>query len=107
LEAAVRVVLSLVKRIERFLMVINSKIEPDVKSRWWPLYRTIINTGTVVLMALLILSPFCLYPFLMQLAVNLKSPYCYLIYALWWLWLIGGAIGAGLVEYVRKERGVE
>jgi hypothetical protein len=57
------------------------------------------NTLTVVAMALLILSPMIVWPFLM----NWPEPYCYLAYAIWITWFIGSCILAAVVGYLREK----
>jgi hypothetical protein len=56
------------------------------------------NTLTVVAMALLILSPMIVWPFLM----NWPVPYCYLAYTIWITWFIGSCILAAIVGYLRE-----
>jgi hypothetical protein len=57
------------------------------------------NTLTVVAMALLILSPMIVLPFLM----NWPEPYCYLAYAIWITWFFGSCILAAIVGYLREN----
>jgi hypothetical protein len=57
------------------------------------------DTLTVVAMALLILSPMIVWPFLM----NWPEPYCYLAYAIWISWFIGSCILAAIVGYLRER----
>lgn len=56
------------------------------------------NTLMVVAMALLILSPMIVWPFLM----NWPVPYCYLAYTIWITWFIGSCILAAIVGYLRE-----
>lgn len=56
------------------------------------------NTLTVVAMALLILSPMMVLPFLM----NWPVPYCYIAYGVWITWFIGSCILAAIVGYLRE-----
>ena len=58
------------------------------------------STLTVVLMALIILSPMMLWPLLM----NWPVPYCYFAYGIWIAFWMGALILAALVGYVRETR---
>ena len=58
------------------------------------------NTLTVVLIALIVLSPLFIWPLLMGWPV----PYCYIAYAIWVSYFVGAIILAAFVGYMRETR---
>jgi len=58
------------------------------------------STLTVVLMALIILSPMMLWPLLM----NWPVPYCYFAYGMWIAFWMVAVVLAALVGYARETR---
>lgn len=82
------------RKINKMLETTISKLQDNLVVAW----LVTKNTLTVVMMALLILSPMIVWPFLM----NWPVPYCYLAYAIWITWFIGSCILAAIVGYFRE-----
>lgn len=85
-------------RINQILEKIPSKVRDNLTIVW----LLAKNTLTVVLMALLILSPYLILPLLM----DHPPPYCYVAYAIWIAMLIGSFILAAIVGYLRETKGL-
>jgi Mg2+ and Co2+ transporter CorA len=83
------------EKINSMLETLISKLHDNLIVVWFVTQ----NTLTVVAMALLILSPMIVWPFLM----NWREPYCYLAYAIWIAWFIGSCILAAVVGYLREK----
>ena len=81
----------------QMLEALSSKLENNLIIVWL-LTR---NTLTVVVMALFILSPMMVWPWLMGWPV----PYCYVAYAAWVAWFVSSCILAGIVGYLREKKG--
>lgn len=84
-------------RINEFIQAVVSRLEDNLFVAW----LITKNTLTVVAMALLILSPMIVWPFLM----NWPVPYCYIAYAIWISWFVGATILTGVIGYMREKRG--
>jgi hypothetical protein len=82
------------RKINKMLETTISRLQDNLVVVW----LVTKNTLTVVMMALLILSPMIVWPFLM----NWPVPYCYLAYAIWITWFIGSCILAAIVGYLRE-----
>jgi hypothetical protein len=83
------------RKINDELQALISKLQDNLIVVW----LVTKDTLTVVMMALLILSPMIVWPFLMDWPV----PYCYLAFAIWITWLIGSCILAAVVGYLREK----
>lgn len=84
------------KRISRTLEVLSSKVQDNFIVVW----LLAKNTLTVVVMALIVLSPMILWPWLMYWPV----PYCYLAYAIWIAFFAGSCILAAIIGYLRETK---
>jgi hypothetical protein len=82
------------RKINNMLEALIFKLQDNLIVVWFVTQ----NTLTVVAMALLILSPMIVWPFLM----NWPVPYCYLAYTIWITWFIGSCILAAIVGYLRE-----
>jgi hypothetical protein len=82
------------KKIHKMLETLISKLQDNLIVVGFVTQHTL----TVVAMALLILSPMIVLPFLM----NWPVPYCYLAYTIWITWFIGSCILAAIVGYLRE-----
>ncbi|MDH7477394.1 MAG: hypothetical protein QHH17_03310 [Candidatus Bathyarchaeota archaeon] len=58
------------------------------------------NTLTVVVMALIILTPIIVYPFLMML----PEPQCYIAYIIWIALFVGSCILSAMIGYLRETQ---
>lgn len=61
---------------------------------------SVIRAFQVVLMTFFVLSPWFTWPFLL----GHPSPYAEIIYILFWLWFLSGAVGAAYVGYCMERR---
>lgn len=84
------------KKIHKMLETLISKLQDNLVVVWFVTQSTL----TVVVIALLILSPMIVLPFLM----NWPVPYCYIAYAIWITWFFGSCILAAIVGYLRETR---
>ena len=82
------------RKINNMLEALISKLQDNLIVVW----LVTKDTLTVVMMALLILSPMIVWPFLMDWPV----PYCYFAFAIWITWLIGSCVLAAVVGYLRE-----
>jgi len=82
------------KKIQKTLKTIISKLQDNLIVVWFLTKSTL----TVVVIALLILSPMIVWPFLM----NWPVPYCYIAYTIWITWFFGSCILAAIVGYLRE-----
>ncbi|MEM2111410.1 MAG: hypothetical protein QXX08_05985 [Candidatus Bathyarchaeia archaeon] len=80
---------------------IQERLSPRVRDNIIIAWLVTKNTLTVVVMALLILSPLLIYPFLL----GWPAPYCYVAYAIWISWIIGSIIVAAVIGYLRETQG--
>jgi len=85
------------KKISDLLETLASELEDNLLVAW----LVTKNTLTVVVMALFILSPMIVWPFLM----NWPVPQCYIAYTLWIGWLVTACVLAAIVGYLREKSG--
>jgi len=83
------------RKVNEMLDTLLLKLEDNLVVAW--LYTR--DTLTVVVMALFVLSPMIVWPFLM----GWPEPYCYVAYAIWISWIIGACILAAVVGYLREK----
>jgi hypothetical protein len=83
------------RKINKMLKALLFKLEDNLIVVW----IVTKNTLTVVVMALFILSPMIILPFLM----GWPEPYCYVAYALWISWFITSCVLAAIVGYLREQ----
>lgn len=84
-------------RIEKILEKVPGKTKDNIIVAWLVTKSTL----TVVVMALLIISPIIIYPFLL----GWPAPYCYLAYALWICLIVGSLVAAAIIGYLRETQG--
>jgi hypothetical protein len=85
------------KKIEKMLEKLPAKIADNIVVAW----LLTQNTLTIVLMALFVMAPILVYPFLL----GWPAPYCYVAYAFWITLLIGSLVAAAIVGYLRETQG--
>jgi hypothetical protein len=85
------------KKIEKILQKLPAKIADNMIVAWFIAQ----NTLTVVLMAMFVMAPVVIYPFLL----GWPAPYCYVAYAFWITLLIGSLVAAAIIGYLRETQG--
>lgn len=89
----------ILRKIDRMLEKMSFKLRDNLVVVWL-LAR---NTLTVVVMFLIIFSPYIILPFLM----GHPPPYCYIAYAIWISLIFGTCIVAAIIGYMRESQGAE
>jgi len=63
-----------------------------------------VKTIPILLMSAFVLFPVWSYPFWIWAGQTIGPPGNYLIYAFWWLMIVGSLVGAAIVGYARESR---